>query len=263
MGDRRATPRNQAGVVRDDRAVTRPRLLLVTEFTELQWQIKPLLEDWADVIARDLPGIGEEPLPAGIDDVAELTREMVAERGLEEIDRASWDRCFLVSDGWGIANAVHIATRRPEMVAGMSLGHACLSLSRSGPRPPISPEVYETFTQLIKTDAPAFIQHAIAQLTQGGIDEQLAQKIVQRVSPEFITEGWAALTEEEDFAQSLGAFDCPMLLAKHEGCLINTDEGFQDAVTALPEAEIAAFDDPPSASSAFAERLRGFCEAHW
>jgi pimeloyl-ACP methyl ester carboxylesterase len=243
--------------------VTRPRLLLVTEFTELQWQIKPLLEEWADVIARDLPGIGGEPLPPGIANVSELTREIVAERNLEEAERASWDRCFVVADGWGVANAVHTASRRPEIVAGLVLGHACLSHARSGPRPPISPEVYETFTQLIKTDTPSFIQHAIAQMTQGGIDEQLAQKIVERIPPEFIIDGWAAVTEEEDFAAALADLDCPMLLAKHEGCLVNTEEGFEDAVAALPEAEVAAYDVGPSVSPAFAAALREFCELHW
>ena len=41
--------------------MARPRLFLVCEFTELQWAIKPQLEEWADVVSYDLPGVGTEP----------------------------------------------------------------------------------------------------------------------------------------------------------------------------------------------------------
>src|SRR4051794_28953230 len=110
--------------------MSRPRLLLVAEFTELQWSIKPLLEEWAEVLSYDLPGIGAEPLPAGIRDVGELTREIGVEHGLEKIVQAGWGRCFLVADGWGVANAVAIAAARPGAVAGLALGHAALSCTR-------------------------------------------------------------------------------------------------------------------------------------
>jgi hypothetical protein len=39
--------------------VTRPRLLLVPEFTEVEWtQIRPQLDEWADVASYDPPGVG-------------------------------------------------------------------------------------------------------------------------------------------------------------------------------------------------------------
>jgi hypothetical protein len=59
----------------------RPKLLLVPEFTELEWTIKPLLEKWAEVISFDLPGVGDEP-PA-----ERLDREAVVERALEKLDQ--------------------------------------------------------------------------------------------------------------------------------------------------------------------------------
>jgi pimeloyl-ACP methyl ester carboxylesterase len=236
---------------------------LVSEFTELQWAIKPLLEDWADVLSYDLPGIGDEPLPPGINDMGELTREIGTQRGLEKVDRAGWGRLFLVADGWGVANAVGIAAARPRAVAGVALGHAALSYSREGERAPINTEVYDAFTQLINQDAPAFVRYGIAQLTKGGVDEQLAERIIERVPAEFMIAGWAALTADQPFAGQLLALDCPLLLAKHEGCLMNTDEGFEDAVAALPHAETAAFDEPPASSPAFAQLLRRFCESHW
>jgi hypothetical protein len=37
----------------------------------------------------------------------------------------------------------------------------------------------------------------------------------------------------------------------------------QLAVAALPEAEVAVFDEPPAASAEFAALLRTFCERHW
>jgi len=51
-----------------------------------------------------------------------------------------------------------------------------------------------------------------------------------------------------------------MLLAKHEGCLMNTDEGFEDAVAALPNAAVVAVPDAPCTSTEFAAALRDFCE---
>jgi hypothetical protein len=36
----------------------RPRILLVPHFSELDWRIKPLLEEWAQVASFDAPGVG-------------------------------------------------------------------------------------------------------------------------------------------------------------------------------------------------------------
>ena len=113
---------------------TKPRLLLVPEFTELEWAIEPLLSEWAEVISYDLPGIGDEPLPDGVTSLRELTREVAAERGLEKVAAGGWDRFFVVTDGWGIGSAVRIAARRPEAVAGLAFGHAKLSFARAGER---------------------------------------------------------------------------------------------------------------------------------
>lgn len=39
--------------------MTRPRILLVPNFTELEWLVKPRLEEWAEVASYDPPGVGE------------------------------------------------------------------------------------------------------------------------------------------------------------------------------------------------------------
>jgi len=241
----------------------RPKLLLVSEFTELEWTIRPLLDQWAEIISHDPPGFGKEPLPADLPDVSELTREDVIQRDLERLDEAGWERYFVVADGWGIATAARIATRRRDAVAGVALGHAALSFAREGERAPINAEVYDTFTQLVKQDAPSFVRYGIAQVTKGGLDEELAQQIIERIPSEFMLEGWLAFTADEAFGEVIVDLDRPLLLAKHEGCLMSTDEGFEDAVAALPDAATAVVHAPPSASPAFAEALRRFCERHW
>jgi pimeloyl-ACP methyl ester carboxylesterase len=235
----------------------------VSEFTELEWAIKPLLEEWADVVSFDAPGVGREPLPEGISAIDQWTRQVVVDRGLEKLAEAGWDRFFVATEGWGIASAVGIATRRRDDVAGMCLGHAKLSYSREGERAPINAAVYDTFTQLVRQDTPSFIRYGIAQVTKGGIDEDRAERIIERMPAENMIDGWEAFTADDPFRENLLGLDLPLLLAKHEGCLISTDEGFEDAVAALPEAETAVFDVSPVSSPEFAAVLRSFCEKHW
>jgi hypothetical protein len=244
-------------------ADSRPRLLLISEFSELEWAIKPSLEEWAQVISFDPPGIGDEPLPSDIANLRGLSREVVITRAIEKLGEAGWERFFLVADGWGISPAVSIATQRPEALVGMALGHAALSHAREGDRAPIRPGVYDAFTELVKQDARSFVRHGIAQVTRGGIDEDLAAQIIARIPPEFGIELWTAFTADDAFGERLAQLDCPLLLAKHQGCLLSTDEGFEDAVAALPRAETVICKDPPAASPAFAQTLRRFCTGHW
>lgn len=89
--------------------MARPRILLVAEFTELQWAIKPMLEEWAEVASFDPPGVGDEPVPEG----GVLSNELIARRGTKEIERRGWERFFLVADGWGNASAMRIAGAMP------------------------------------------------------------------------------------------------------------------------------------------------------
>ena len=53
-----------------------------------------------------------------------------------------------------------------------------------------------------------------------------------------------------------------MLLVQHLGCLLYTDEGFQDAVDALPRAQAERLTDKPSTSPEFAGVLEAFCREH-
>lgn len=233
----------------------RPRLLLVPEFTELEWsKIRPRLEEWAEVASYDPPGVGEEP-PA-----ERLDRHAIVDRGLEELDRLGWERYFLATDSWGIASALELALARPEAVLGVALGHAKLSHRRDGDRPPINGPVYEALTELIRTDHEAFLRHGIAQATGGSISEDLAERMIERFPADLMVAGWEAITgDDADIGSLLAQLDCPLLFANHVGCLGSTQEGFDDAVAAFPHAKTVAVEDAPLSSVEFAEALREFC----
>jgi hypothetical protein len=141
----------------------------------------------------------------------------------------------------------------------MALGHAALSLARSGERPAFNPEVYAAVSELINKDTTAFLRYGIPQATHGSVDEELAERIVERIPTELLVDGWNALTADEPFGEILVALDCPLLLAKHDACLMSTDEGFEDAVAALPDAETVVVPNAPSADPEFADALKRFC----
>jgi pimeloyl-ACP methyl ester carboxylesterase len=234
--------------------VTRPRLLLVPEFTELEWAIKPRLEEWAEVESFDPPGVGGEPA------AGRLTRQAVVERGLASIDRRGWDSCFVAGDSWGIASAVLLAVTRPDAVQGLALGHAKLSYRRHGEAAPINAEVHAALTELVDKDHEQFLRHGITQATGGSIDEDQAARMIARFPRDTIRAGWDAVTRDDvDIGELLAKVECPLLFAKHEGCLGSTDEGFEAAVAAFPRATTISVREAPLTSEAFAEALRAFC----
>src|ERR687891_661883 len=124
----------------------RPNLLLCPQFTEVEWTIAPQLAEWAEVATFDAPGIGEEPIPGG--DPLAIDREMVARRGLEEVEKRGWDSYFVAGDAWGTATAVRIAAAKPDAVLGIALGHATIDYEREGQRPAVNKEVTAAMTQL-------------------------------------------------------------------------------------------------------------------
>jgi hypothetical protein len=233
--------------------VSRPCLLLIPEFTEVQWTIRPHLDAWAEVASYDPPGVGDEPLREG------LTRDAIAQRGLEEVADREWDGFIVVADGWAIAPAVRLAARARDRVRGLALGHARLSDRLDGPRAPTNRAVYEGMTELIRNDALAFIRHGIVQATGGSVDEALAQRMVARFPEDVIQAGWEELTRAEEFGEELRALGIPMLLAKHEGCLMSTEQGYEDAVEAFPDAATMATADACCVDPKFAEALHEFC----
>ena len=242
--------------------MVRHRLLLVPEFTELEWTILPALEEWAEVAAYDGPGVGEPVSDAELDRLATdpaHRRSLTARRGLEEIERRGWDRCVVVGDSTSSLPAALIAAERPGTVAGLALGHAALSLE-GGEGGPINGEIRSALEQLIDRDREQFVQHALKQLTGGAYDEKLSGRMVDRVPLRLLAGGWMQ-EGGQPVGETLARVACPLLFVEHVGCLMYTPEGFAEATAAFPRAQTASIDDKPSVSDEFAGVLRGFCEA--
>jgi pimeloyl-ACP methyl ester carboxylesterase len=250
----------------------RPRLLLVPAFTELQWTIKPMLEEWAEVASYDPPGVGAEPAPPELAPRPPMSederraalrawRGAAAHRGLELVDELGWDRFFLVVDGEGTRTGLNVAKARPEAVEGIAIGHAALSRSTEGERPAINKEVWAGMGALLKTDREAFIRSGIAQVTARSISDSVAGQMVKRFpDSELASRLWELLgAEAEPIEEDLVALDLRLLLGEHAGCLGSTEEGYQDIVARFPDAARVSCPEACCASPAFAEALRDFC----
>ena len=250
------------------------RLLLVPSFTELEWGIRPELEEWAEVASFDMPGIGLEPLPAGVqldpDIPAEHYAEMLAvwrKAGAEiaerEVDRRGWDEFLVVTDSRGISTAIGVAERRTQQVQGLAFGHAALSHSGEGPRAPERAEIWNAVAQLADQGSDAFVRHGIAQATRGGVDEETAQQMIQRFPDMRMVKTMieALGANPEPIGERLAGLGLPLLLAKHEGCLGSTDEGFEDIVAALSDAQTVICPEACPSSPAFAAAIRELSES--
>lgn len=224
----------------------------------MEWAIAPALSEWADVATYDPPGVGAESVPD--EELERLTTDHVrrhtlsAEHGLEEMSRRGWETCVVAADTGGCATACRLASMRPGAVQALALGHACLSVSPEGERAAINAEVASAMESLANQDLEQFTRRAITQLTGGSYDERLAGQIVDRV-PVVLMTGLGGPA-----AELIRNLDLPLLFVKHEGCLMFTDEGFEDAVAAFPQARTAAMTEKPSVSEEFAGLLRELCE---
>jgi hypothetical protein len=248
-----------------------PRLLLVPSFTELEWGIRPELEEWAEVATFDMPGTGAEPLPeelrlpdytAGVDhDALMAWREAGAARGIAEAERRRWETFVVVTDSHGTPTAVRVAQSAGGAVSGLALGHASLSHATEGDRAPMRGEVWAAFGQLARQGQESFVRYGLAQMTRGGIDENLAAEMIERFHDMDLVAAMVDVLgrEPEPIGDALRALDQPLLLAKHEGCLGRTDEGFEDIAATFPDAQTVICPETCGSSPAFAEALREFC----
>jgi hypothetical protein len=235
-----------------------PRLLLVPQLTELEWPIKQQLEEWADVASYDAPGVGAEP-PA-----EQFGSQAVARRGLAELQRCGWDRCVVVADEFGVAAAANLVAAAPDVVQAMAIGHARLSNSLEGERAPLNREVYAGLATLMRTDTRTFVRQFFrltgGETMVGGYGEDMVDAYLERVPVEELLAFWETRPEEgAHIGYQLRGLGVPILLARHKGCLLYTEEGFEDAVNALPNAQTVSVDDKPSTSEEFARLLETFC----
>jgi pimeloyl-ACP methyl ester carboxylesterase len=233
----------------------RPRILLVPTLTEVEWKIRPLLEEWAEVASYDAPGVGGEPRPE------QLTADTILERGLTELDRRGWERAVIAGDEVGSVSAARLAGKAPERVAALVLGHACLSFKGEGDRAALNAEVFDALTKFARFDHRTFAR-AVAQSTQGAYDEDLVDSYIERV-PEGVGAAYLEVITERIDEQLLGdalsGLKVPILLGEHRDCAMWTREGFADAAAALPEAVTVSTTEKPGTSPEFAEAVRRFC----
>ena len=234
--------------------MTRPRLLLIPTSSELEWAIRPQLEEWAEVLAFDPPGVGEEAPPERYDSAA------VADLACVKLDQRGWDRCVVVGDEFAVAPAVLFATRRPEAVDGLALGHAALNFRSDTEPPAINAGVRSAFHQVTMLDDRTFMRH-LTQITQGQIGDELAEAVLGRI-PSGVAQEYlrASLAESGDWIEgALRKLDKRLLLAEHDPCLLFTTEGYAAAVAAFPDAMRVTCREKPNVSDRFAAALREFC----
>jgi pimeloyl-ACP methyl ester carboxylesterase len=237
----------------------RPRLLLVPAFSELEWgRIRPLLEEWAEVLTYDIPGLGDtepsERLEVG-DTLA---------RGIQELELRGWSDAIIVGDQFGSALAVLLAEAWEGDVRGLALGHACLTYSREGPRQAISAIAADfqlQLTRLGRAQADQMFLQGV-EMTYG---PEVAAGIRERLSPNFTRQYTELLLANQniDLEPLLRKLAVPLLFAQHKECGLWMPEGFEDAVAAFPEARTLVVEDNPGSSPEFAAELREFAAAVW
>jgi hypothetical protein len=231
--------------------VARPRLFLVPQWSDVEWTVRPLLEEWAEVASYD---------PAQVSERGPVTRKSLVELGLEVLDGLGWDSYFIAGDTFGTGTAARIARVRRDAVRGVALGHAAGSWEMDGDRAPVRRELWEAMAQLVRQDMDSFVRYGITQLTQGSFDEEVSRRMVERVPTEHLEAVWQLISDQpEPIRELLDEIDRPLLLAKHDGCLMFTDEGFEDLRAAFPEARAVTTARAPCADEAFADALREFC----
>ena len=129
--------------------------------TELEWVIRPLLEEWAEVATYDAPGVGDEP------PVEDFGSEATARRGLEEVDRRGWDSFIVVADEFGVAGASHLAVAAGDRVRRHRARamRACRTRSTGRGRRS-NREVLHGLQSLMRTDPRTFVRQ-LFKLTGG------------------------------------------------------------------------------------------------
>lgn len=241
----------------------RPRLLLVPSLTELEWTIRPLLEEWAEVASYDAPGVGDEPAAEGSPFAAR------ARRGLGELDRRGWEGCVVVADELACPAAILLVKERPEAARALVLGHPIVSFDLTGERRSFNSAVVAAHVQLAEASHRAFVLEQFRSWTglygESAPDaRELADQFLARVPHPVATGFYAGLMANGQHYQNeiRAALDTlppvPKLLVQHEDCVMFTREGFEDAAAAIPDAATAGTSTKPSADPAFNDILRTF-----
>jgi hypothetical protein len=226
----------------------RPRILYVPIFGAFEAAVfTEQTAEWADVGSFDGPGVGTRR----DDPVGEI--EDVAAAGAERLDELGWATCVLVCDSHSQAAGIELALADPR-VAGVCVSHAAVRYSSEGDRAPLRAGVHSAAAQLLESDLRSF-GHALTQLTQGTIDEHWVERFLENVPRETARIRTGQLDGRE-LVSRLGEWSGEILLGLHDGCMMWTREGFEDAVAAVPHAATMECDGIPLANARFIEAIR-------
>jgi pimeloyl-ACP methyl ester carboxylesterase len=230
--------------------MSRPHLLYVPIAVGVE--AEPVIErvDWADVATFDVPGAGSNRgVPwTGVEGVCELA--------VATVDALGWERFGIVCDSHGQAAGIELALSRRERVEGIFIGHAAAHYTTKGERPAMNPSIYEAAAQLLEGEYRSF-GRAITQLTQGATTDEQVDAWIAAFPQDLARRAFQELAEAEpELVTRLRGSGLPVVLGQHKGCLMWTDEGFEDAVAALPEAAAVVADGVPAHDPAFIEAMR-------
>ena len=194
--------------------------------------------DWAEVTSFDVPVEGP------------------VEAAHAHLDEVGWDECTLVVDGYAQGLGVEIALHDAARFRAVAVGHAALRFSTQPPRPALHPDVVAAATQLLENDYMAFWR-AVTQLTQGGMPDAWVERWAASVPEERARAVFSGITDAAAPAsEPLAQFNGQLLLAQHTDCVLWTDEGFEDAVAAFPDARVVRCREIPPFDPVFGEALR-------
>ncbi len=120
--------------------------------------------------------------------------------------------------------------------------------------------VWDAMGQLLQNEYAGFVRYGLTQLTQGSMGDELAKRMLDRVPMDIAQKAFENMMQEaESIEDLLRELDVPLLFAKHEGCLSATEEGWEDALAAFPQARTLSVPEAPTVSAGYAEALRSFC----
>ena len=219
--------------------MSRPRLLYVPLFlAEESERFAATVGEWAEVASFDIPP------------------DRGVEAALARLDELGWEDAVVVADSQAQPLAVAVTDRHPDRVRAVALSHAVGRYRFTGERPALHPEVVSAAGRLLDTDYMAFWR-AVTQFTQGGLPDAWVERWAAAIPQARAKAFWSEIGDSEPaVAERLRDYPGPVLLGQHKDCVLWTQEGFEDAVAALPEAKVVRCREIPVFDPAFGEALR-------
>jgi pimeloyl-ACP methyl ester carboxylesterase len=244
-----------------DEAGSGPALVLlhagIADRTMWGEHLQPLADAGYRVVALDLPGFGEAPVPPG-EQAAWLDV-------LQTMDDLSIERAALVGSSFGGAVALRMAFVAPERVSALAL--------ISAPPPNMEPSTqlaaaWEAEEEALERgDSKAATQISVNTWTMPGAPQDLRERVASMQRRAFELQGVeeppdASDPLEEDPA-ALARVDVPALVAAGEHDLVDFTQGAEEMARIMPRARHSVIEGaghlaPLETPARFRELILGF-----